>query len=255
MGAAALIALLAAANPSGIRDGSLGRDPTPAQVPELPDQAKALRGTAVEEILAMGRAALPKLGIYRAKLTKQERIGSKLQSPQVLRIVVRETPLAIRMEFLEGPTGRKLIYDSATRPDELRVHEHGFLGIVGATWVSIHSSLVRGDSNHLVTEAGIGALLRLQAADMARAKPFGGFVRNDEGWNERGRWCVRYDAPSKASGLYATASRVCLDPATALPMEMTVWDGHGLLESYLYTELEPNLRDGNDQFDLKKAGL
>ena len=219
------------------------------------DQGKVFRDASVEEILAMGRAALPKIGIYRAKLTKQERIGTKLQARQVLRLTVREEPLAVRMEFLEGPTGRKLIYDSTTRSDELRVHEHGFLGIVGATWVSIHSSLVRGDSNHLVTEAGIGALLRLQAADMARGKPFGGFSRNDEGWNERGRWCVRYDAPPKAVGLYATASRVCLDPATTLPMEMTVWDAHGLLESYLYTELEPNLPNGNEQFDLKKAGL
>jgi len=223
--------------------------------PSREAQAQALRDASTESILAMGRAALPKLGIYRAKLTKQERMGSKLQSPQVLRIVVREEPLAVRMEFVEGPTGRKLIYDSTTRAGEMRVHEHGFLGIVGATWVSIHSSLVRGDSNHLITEAGIGALLRLQAADMVRAQPFGGFSRNDEGWNERGRWCVRYDAPLKATGLYATASRVCLDPATALPMEMTVWDGHGLLESYLYTELETNLPEGNAAFDLKKAGL
>jgi len=230
---------------------AIGNSPGPLRE----DQAKVLREASVEEILALGRAALPKIGVYRAKLTKQERIGSKLQSPQVLRIVVREEPLAIRMEFLEGPTGRKLIYDSTTRPDDLRVHEHGFLGIVGATWISIRSSLVRGDSNHLVTEAGIGALLRLQAADMVRAKPFGGFSRNDEGWNERGRWCVRYDAPPKASGLYATASRVCLDPATALPMEMTVWDAWGLLESYLYTELELNLPNGYEQFDLKKAGL
>jgi hypothetical protein len=232
---------------------------SPPSGPTREDQAQALRDASTESILAMGRAALPKLGIYRVKLTKQERMGSKLQSPQVLRVWVREEPLAVRMQFLEGPSGRKLIYDSTTRPGEMRVHEHGFLGIVGATWVSIHSSLVRGDSNHLITEAGIGALLRLQTADMVRAQPFGGFSRNDEGWNERGRWCVRYDAPSKATGkatgLYATASRVCLDPATALPMEMTVWDEHGLLESYLYTELEPNLPEGKDAFDLKKAGL
>jgi hypothetical protein len=223
--------------------------------PSRDDQAKAFRDASTEQILAMGRAALPNIGIYRAKLTKKERVGRTLQDPQELRITVREEPLAVRMEFLEGPTGRKLIYDSTTRPDEMRVHEHGFLGIIGATWVSIHSSLVRGDSNHLVTEAGIGALLRLQTADMLKAKPFGGFSRNDEGWNERGRWCVRYDAPAKATGLYAVASRVCLDPATSLPMEMTVWDGHGLLESYVYTELEPKLPDGAEQFDLKKAGL
>jgi hypothetical protein len=90
---------------------------------------------------------------------------------------------------------------------------------------------------------------------MLKAKPFGGFLRNDEGWNERGRWCIRYDAPPKATGLYAVASRACLDAATGLPMEMTIWDSHGLLESYLYSDLEPNLPDGAEQFDLKKAGL
>ncbi len=217
--------------------------------------ATALRAASVDELSGGGGASLPGLGVSRVLLDAQERVGQRLQPPQTMQLWVREKPFAVRVQYLKGhAAGRKAIYDTALRSDDLRVRESGFLGIAGAMWIGIHNALVFRDTNHAITDVGFGALLRLQARDMDKSKSFGGYVRIDEGWNERGRWCIRYEAPSKAVGLYAQRSHICLDPATYLPVEMTNWDARGLLESYVFTSLEPRA-DGGEAFALKSAGL
>jgi hypothetical protein len=218
-------------------------------------QEQALRAASVDELIARGRASLPGLGVYRVRLEAQERVGKKLQPSQTMQLWVREKPFAVRVQYLEGhAAGRKAIYDTAQRTDDLRVRESGFLGIAGAMWIGIDNSLVFRDTNHAITDVGFGALLRLQAQDMDKSKPFGGYARTDEGWNERGRWCIRYDAPPKAVGLYAQRSHICLDPVSYLPVEMTNWDAKGLLETYVFSNLEPRA-DGGEAFALKSAGL
>ena len=96
----------------------------------------------------------------------------------------------------------------------LRVREPGVLGWVGWIKVSTKNKLVYKSTNHPATDVGLAALLRIQSEDLAAAKPFGGYLRSDDGWNERGRWCIRYEAPLKADHLYAVEveglSRSCL---------------------------------------------
>ncbi len=209
------------------------------------DQEKLLRAASPEEILARGRLADAELGIYRVLLVKQERIGGKLQEVHVLRVTIREQPFAVRLvSELGEASGRKIIYDAQRNPHELRVREPGVLGWVGWISISAQSKLAFKSTNHPASDVGFGALLRLQTEELQAGKAFGGYTRTDEGWNERGRWCIRYESPPKATHLYATRSKVCLDPVTWLPMETTVWDAKGLLEVYVYTELVPHVPDG-----------
>jgi hypothetical protein len=227
--------------------------PAPAT---LEAQTEALRNASSAELLARGRAAVAALGAYRVRSTVEERIKGKLQDPQTLQMWVREQPFAVRVEYLTGHAqGRKVFYDAQTRPGDVRVKESGFLGIVGALWISTKSSLVYGDTNHPITDVGLGAILRIQSADIEKAKAFGGYKRTDVGLNERGRYCIQYDAPPSATGLYATRSLICLDPATALPLEVTDWDQKGLLERFIFRALEPHAAEGPDVFTTKAAGL
>jgi hypothetical protein len=205
------------------------------------DHEKLLRAASPAEILEQGRLAVAELGIYRVLLVKQERIAGRLQDVHVLRVTVREQPFAVRLEAELGETrGRKILYDSQRDPNVLRVREPGVLGWVGWIKISTKNKLVYKSTNHPATDVGLGALLRIQTEDLEAAKSFGGYVRVDEGWNERGRWCIRYEAPPKAEHLYAVKSKVCLDPISWLPLETTVWDAKGLLETYVYSELVPN---------------
>jgi hypothetical protein len=221
--------------------------PPAAERAKLPreEQEKLIRAATPEELLAEGRVAVAGLGLYRVLLVKQERIGGKLQDPHVLRVTVREQPFAIRLESEAGEArGRKVLYDSQNHPGELRVREHGVLGWVGWISISANGKLARKTTNHPMTDVGFGALLRIQTDGVEAARRVGGYTRIDEGWNERGRWCIRYEAPANAGQLYAQRSRVCLDPVSLLPMETTVWDAQGLLETYVYSELVPNVPGG-----------
>ena len=225
--------------------------------PATPDpQTESLRNASAAELVARGRAALADLGSYRVRSTIEERIKGKLQEPQTLQMWIRDDPFAVRVEYLTGHSqGRKIFYDAQTRPGDLRVKESGFLGIAGAVWISTKSSLVYGDTNHAITDVGLGAILRIQSGDIEKAKAFGGYKRTDLGLNERGRYCIQYDAPPSATGLYATRSLLCLDPATALPLEVTDWDQKGLLERFIFRALEPHAAEGAQVFTAKAAGL
>ena len=230
---------------------SLAAGDAPTQV-----QLDALRNASVAELIARGRASLAGLGSYRIQSTIAERIKGKMQEPRTLQMWVREQPFAVRVEYIAGPAkGRKILYDSRTRPGEVRARESGFLGLAGALWIGVHSSLAFGDTNHAITDVGLGSVLRLQADDQQKAKPFGGYTRTDQGLNERGRYCIQYDAPAGATGLYASRSLICIDPATALPLEVTDWDQKGLLERFLFHDLEPPAAEGPDVFTRQAAGL
>ncbi len=236
--------------------GAAAPEGPPPQSPELAAQLAALKSATPEELLARARASVAALGAYKQRSTVEERIKGVLKPAHVLQQWIREDPRAVRLEFIAGRAkGRKVLYDSMARPGELRVREPGLLGLAGALWIRVDSSLVFGDTNHPITDVGLGAVLRIQTADFDRAKTFGGYTRTDEGLNERGHYCIRYDAPARAVGLYAARSLVCLDPATALPLEVTVWDPQGLLERYTFFAIEPHAAEGPDAFDRKAAGL
>jgi hypothetical protein len=234
----------------------------PAAATDLPPPAaqdpaaEALRKASVDEILARARASLPKLGSYKLKLKTAERIGGKMRDPQLVQLWVRQQPLALRLEFIEGKgKGRRVLYDTAVRSDDLRVRETGFRGIVGAIWIGIHNSLVFGDTNHPITDVGVGAMMHLIGENVVKAQAFGGFTRTDLGLNERGRYCLQFDAPPKATGLYARRTKLCLDPVSWLPMENSNWDEKGLMEAFVFTDVEPHGAEAGDPFTLKAAGL
>lgn len=217
--------------------------------------APPIEDTPTETLLARARESLRAMGPYRVRLTEQERVGGKLLEPQQIQLWIREEPLAVRLLYVGGPAkGRKGLYDCAVRPGDLRVREAGFLGIAGPIWIGIHNSLCLRDTNHPVTDVGFGALIRLETEVFEKAKAFGGFTRTDEGTNERGHHCLRFDAPKGAKGLYAVRSRICIDPATSLPVEMTNWDAQGLLEKYTFDNLEPGAAKPSD-FTREAAGL
>ncbi len=209
------------------------------------DQEQLLRRASPAELFAGGRAAVDALGLYRGRRAQRGRLAGKLQEEQKRRLTVREKPFAVLVLCeVGGKVGRRILFDSQVDPRHLRIHEPGVLSILG--WVSIAADDARifKSTNHPITDVGFAAMLRQEEQDLAQGQPYGGYLRTDDGWNERGHYCLRFDAPPGAGKLYAYRSRLCVDPVSWLPVEMTVWDEAGLLETYLYTDLEPNVAGG-----------
>ncbi len=210
--------------------------------------ARALADTPADRLLRLGREGLSRLGIYRIRLVKEERVGGDLLGPQTIDVTVRETPFAVRGEVIAGPSqGRRFLYDARSRPDQIRAREAGLLGVV-AVWVGIDSSLTRRDTNHRITDLGLGGMLAHLERDDAAAKPFGGERRKDEGFGAAGAYCLTFEAPPGATGLYARRARLCIDPADGILRSIDVWDAKGLLERYRFELVGARLSPPPDFF-------
>jgi hypothetical protein len=205
-----------------------------------------LRATSPEELIVLGREGVRRLGTYRARLVKQERVGGKVLPPQTLEVIVQPAPRAQRLEYVEGPkTGRRVVW-TEKRPGEMLVREAGILGFT-SLWIDLGGRLARGDTNHSVTELGFGPLLDLISSDLRKVRPHGGHSRKDQGFDGSGCYCMEYSAPPKATDVYAQRTRLCVDPKLALPVKIEVHDRQGFLERYEYTnirsqqQVEPSL--------------
>ena len=222
----------------------------------VPERMALMEKTDGGDLIQIGQTAARALGTYSTRLTKQERIGGDLQDPQTAMVWVHPSPLALRVEFVEGSSkGRRLLYNTALRTDELRAREGGFLGIAGAIWVGLNSSLTRRDSNHPITDIGFAPLMELIARDFKGAEPAGGHTRKNEGVDAAGLYCILFTAPTGATGLYATSARLCIDPVLGLPMRTEISDTKGFLERYVYSDVKANLSLPTNHFTLEGAKL
>jgi hypothetical protein len=214
-----------------------------------------IRATPPATLVEIGASAVRELGTYSARLRTEERVKGKMMAPKVMAITVRERPYAVRMEVVDGDKkGRKVLYNEELRKGEFRVREAGILGIK-ALWLDLGSGLARRDTNHSVTEIGFGPIMRNLAADLQKAVPAGGQKRQDEGFDSKGHWCLTFTAPEGAKDLYAQRTRMCLDVALALPVELEVHDRQGLLERVELTDVRPRITVPPDFFTLEAAGL
>jgi hypothetical protein len=207
----------------------------------LPPSAigERLRATPPDDLITLGREGVRRLGTYRARLLKQERVGGKLLPAQSMEIIVQPAPRAQRLEYVEGPKkGRKVIWTDK-RPGEMLVREAGILGIA-SLWIDLNGGLAHGDTNHSVTELGFGPLLDLVASDLRKGRAYGGHVRKDEGFDGSGAYCMEYTAPPGAKDLYAQRTRLCVDAKLGIPVKIEVYDRQGFLERYEYTNVRSN---------------
>jgi hypothetical protein len=203
--------------------------------------ARAMRETPPEALVAASLAIVERLGTYRVRMVKRERIGGRLRPAQEIDLFVREAPFAVRLHYLGGPArGRVVVYDPRVREEELRVHDGGLLSLLGAIWVGTSSRWARLDSNRSIREAGVGSLLRRFQRDLEQAAPMGGFQVEHRGFDEEGRYCMLWVAPAGGAGFESARTLVCADLAAGIPGRVEAYDTRGaLLESYFFTSLEP----------------
>lgn len=210
--------------------------------------------TPSEALVKMGQKAVASLGTYTYTMTKQERVGGKLLDEQQITTTLRESPFAVRLEFVEGPAkGRKVIYNPAVKADEFRVREAGFFSIAGRLWISLDSGLAKKDSNHTVKESGLVNLLRRFERDQAKAKTNGGMTIKHEGWDAKGYYCSLYVMPNKGAGFDSASSRICTDVAAGVPVRVEGFDASGaLLERFEFSNVK-KASVGDDTFDPDKG--
>jgi len=202
--------------------------------------ARAMRESSPETLVATSLSIVERLGTYRVRMVKRERIGGSLRPRQEIDLFVRERPFAVRLHYVAGPArGRVVVYDPRAREEELRVHDGGLLSLLGSIWIGTGSRWAKLDSNRSIREAGLGSLLRRFRRDLERAAPLGGFRVEHRGFDRAGRYCMLWVPPAGGAGFESAQTLVCADLAAGIPGRVEAYDANGmLLESYLFTDLE-----------------
>ncbi|HSM51521.1 MAG TPA: DUF1571 domain-containing protein [Thermoanaerobaculia bacterium] len=241
MALAASLLVVVLAVPPVLDPGLSGAERRAAVAAAAPEElARAMREASPEELVATSLAIVERLGTYRVRMVKRERIGGRLRPAQEIDLFVRETPFAVRLHYVAGPArGRVVVYDPSVREEELRVHDGGLLSLLGSIWIGTGSRWARLDSNRSIRDAGLGNLLRRFLHDLEIAAPLGGFRVEHRGFDREGRYCLLWVAPAGGAGLESARTLVCADLAAGIPGRVEAYDASGaLLESYLFSELE-----------------
>jgi hypothetical protein len=222
---------------------------------EADERARFFQALTVEDLVVLGRKGLSRLGVYQARVTREERVGNRMHGPDQVEVTVRESPRAVRLDFVAGPhKGRRALYDAKTRPREMLARESGALGLF-SMWLSIDSRLVHRDTRHDITDVGFGAMIDAMHAEHAKAAALGGYARTDEGFDARGLYCLLFTAPADARGLYAHRLRYCVEGEQLLPMRIEVFDERGRREYVEYHDLRVRQPLGDAYFTAQAAGL
>lgn len=196
--------------------------------------------TPVEVLLEAGKAAAAQMGTYEAHVVKRERVSGKMLKPQAIHLTVRQSPRAVRLEILDGPAkGRRVVYDSQVKKNELRVREAGVLGLAGPMWIDVNSGLTRSDTNHPIMDFAFTNIIGVLEDSFRKGEALGGYARKDEGFDAAGRYCITFTAPAGGQHLYATRARICMDPVLALPVIMEIDDAQGPLERFAFSDVKP----------------
>ena len=216
----------------------------------------AMRETPVDRLIQIGQKAVVALGTYSYRMKKQERVKGELLPVQEIVATVRETPYAVRLEYMKGDgKGRRVLFNPSLRKDQFRVKEAGFLSIFGGLWIDVDSGLAKKDSNHTIREAGYGVLLARFVHDFGKAAPMGGFGVKYEGWNPAGQFCSMWTSPNGGVGFDSATTRICTDLSTGLPGLVESFDLKGvLIERYEFSDLRKQTVAANF-FEPAGAGL
>jgi uncharacterized protein DUF1571 len=213
-------------------------------------------------LLAEARKAFQDVRDYTCVLIKKERLRGVMQPDNVVSMKVRNRPFSIYLRWQQPKDlgNQEACYVAGKNDGKMRVHSTGIPGLVG--WVSLDPTDERAkkNSNHTITEAGIGNLLNRYAKAWEAEKVLN-LTRVKIGEYEfNKRRCVRVETqhPEKPDARFVSyRSVIYFDKETHLPVRAEIYDwprqggaAEGeLLEVYSYVNLKLNVQLGDDAFN------
>ena len=213
-------------------------------------------------LLADARKAFQDVRDYTCVLIKKERLRGVMQPDNVVTMKVRNQPFSVYLRWQQPKAlaAQEACYVAGKNDGKMRVHSTGLPGVVG--WVSLDPADERAkkNSNHAITEAGVGNLLTRYTKAWEAEKVLN-LTRVKIGEYEfNKRRCVRVETrhPEKPEARFvAYRSVVYFDKETHLPIRVEVYDwprqganAEGeLMEVYSYINMKLNVGLGDESFN------
>jgi hypothetical protein len=148
---------------SDSKDSPKGSDSFPPAYPEWPQAT--LEGEPAKQLLldtlTLLNDSFSKIPTYTVTFRKQERLKGKLVPEQSYSMKVRQTPFAVYLRATIPASGKEVIFAKGFYDDKVIAHSAGLSRwLVPKLQVPPEHPLVRSESRHPITNAGIGNLIR-----------------------------------------------------------------------------------------------
>lgn len=216
----------------------------------IDEPAEADHLAEVDAWLDRAEATLATVKTYRVRMTRQERVGEDLLPEETVLLSLRRAPLAVRLEWPEGPNqGREVLFSEQECGGQMHVRLKPSVPVPPLK-MAPDSPLALQNSRHPINEAGVDPVLtnlrsQVEALRAGEASPGSMTLERDEA----GAPVLRRVDPAGADWT------VTLDPETALPTVVRQVDPDGnLVESYRFVDYEFDPADlaSSEAFDPAK---
>jgi hypothetical protein len=139
------------------------KTPFPPSFPEWPDtvsEGEPAKRLLLETLTRLSES-FDKIPTYTAIFRKQERLKGKLLAEQTFALKVRQDPFAVYLRSIAPTTGKEIIYAKGFFEDKVIAHSEGLSRLLmPKLQVPPDHPLIRSESRHPITNAGIGNLIR-----------------------------------------------------------------------------------------------
>lgn len=236
----------------------------PATISERPVSTES-SGAKVRELYRQAAASYAGIDSYIARLRRREVVRGQAKPEEVLLLKFRKQPWSVYFKWL-GPEnkGREAVFVQGQHDNKLQTllaaGDIPFLPAGKVMALDPESTLVRSRSRHALSETGIGHVIeeigkQLQAEDAHTNTVTLRYV----GQVRRPEYVAPLDEvehavpPNGEAGPDGGTRQIFFDPATHLPVLLTLHDAKGKeLEYYCYDRLQYPVHLDDDDFDPAK---
>lgn len=206
---------------------------------------------------------LRRMSDYSASFRLRERVGGELTDEQQVVLRVRHQPFSVHMKWIDE--GREAVYVEGRNDNKLVVKPGGLAALVGTVELDPEGETAMEEARHPITEAGMLALIEKL---INYQKPL---IKDGEGVRcEKKRercegedcdcYVLSYADASVCDGYAKTTLHISRESGllvsiTNYGFDKSASSGTALIEHYVYTDVQPDVGFGDDDFQLAQSGL
>lgn len=203
-------------------------------------------------LLGRARQAFASVRDYSCTMIKQERLNGALSPVHVVSVMIRNEPFSVNMRWHQPRScaGQEVCYVAGKNNGMMRAKGSGLLATVGFISLDPNDARAKKTSNHAITEAGLGNLMRRfeerwtqeHKHDRVNVKV------GEYEYNKRRCYRVETTYAKKIADAQYYRGVVYFDKELALPIRVELYDWPraggaptgDLIETYSYVNLKLN---------------
>lgn len=198
--------------------------------PSEAEKARAATKKLLDEqvhLVTAGREWLSKQAGYRATFVKQERVQGVLNPVEIMRIILRQAPFAVRLDWLES--GQRAAYVDGENGDMLLVRLGGAKRLLGTLKLDPNGVHAMRSTRYPITEIGLWNMAERVSRECARALQQTGGVTcqrlpdEDVGDRACAIYVIDYPSPGFSSEIRTIRSSIDREWGVPLRFQATGW--------------------------------